>query len=75
MFGLGRLFLYTTMSSSPSDMSSPDFDRSSPVAFLPVPSEEGRKLMASGVFGVSNPLRHTASESPRGYSTESWVWG
>lgn len=29
-------------------------DPASPVAFPPVPSKEGQKLMASGVFGVSN---------------------
>ena len=60
MFGLERLLYLTRhsiMSSSSSAMSSSEFNEpSSPVAFPPVPSEEGRKLMASGVFGVSNSL-------------------
>jgi len=60
MFGLARL-LYPTrnsiMSSSSSTTSSSDISGpTSPVAFPPIPSEEGRKLMASGVFGVSNSL-------------------
>jgi len=56
MLGLSRLFQLTRMSSPPSDLSSSDDERFSPVAFPPVPSEEGQKLMASGVFGVSNSL-------------------
>ncbi|KAK0749466.1 WD40-repeat-containing domain protein [Schizothecium vesticola] len=45
------------MSSSSSTTSSSDSSGPAlPLAFPPVPSEEGRKLMASGVFGVSNSL-------------------
>lgn len=59
MFGLERLLYLTRnsiMSSTSSELSSSSdsIDPASPVAFPPVPSEEGQKLMASGVFGVSN---------------------
>lgn len=63
MLGLERLFYLTRnnsiMSSSSSEMSSSSPDSTDPaslVAFPPVPSKEGQKLMASGVFGVSNIL-------------------